>query len=111
MNHRGSVDNCNRCQNQGLEIILGQIRRTPEFWSDGIRHRDGMNFVQALIRNLGSCRPMSKERFKQRTCKNLSTKAEHSGGVMHSSVETALMAEEPRHDLIRSRKGDNCEAG
>jgi hypothetical protein len=56
VNHRRSVDNCNRCQNQDLDIILGEIRRTPEFWSGGIRHRDGMTFVQALIWNLGNCR-------------------------------------------------------
>jgi hypothetical protein len=54
---------------------------------------------------------MLREIFKQRTCKNLSTDAEHSGGVMHSSEENAVMAEEQRHDLIRPEEGDNCETG
>ncbi len=60
MNHRRSVDNCNRCQNQGLDVTLGKIRRTPEFWSGGIRHRGGVTFVQALVWNLGSCRSDAK---------------------------------------------------
>ena len=56
MNHRRSVDNCNRCQNQGLDITLGQIRRVPVFRSGGIRHRGGVTFIQALVWNLESCR-------------------------------------------------------
>jgi len=56
MNHRRSVDNCNRCQNQRLDIALRQVRRKPKFWSDGIRHRGGVTIIQALVRNLGICR-------------------------------------------------------
>jgi len=56
MNHRRSVDKCNRCQNQGLVNALGQVGRKSEFWSGGIRHRDGVTIVQALVRNLGICR-------------------------------------------------------
>ncbi len=44
---------------------------------------------------------MLREPVKQRTCKIQSTDAEHSGGVMHSSDENAVMAVERRHDLIR----------
>jgi len=54
---------------------------------------------------------MLREPVKQRTCKIQSTKAEHSGGVMHSSDENAVMAVERRHDLIRLKEGDNCETG
>lgn len=56
MNHRSSVDNCNRCQNQGFDNALGSVRRQPECGSDGIRHRDGVTFLWAWIRNLGICR-------------------------------------------------------
>ena len=56
VNHLRSVDNCNRCQNQGLDNTLGQVRRVPSFWPDGIRHRGGVTIVQALVRNLGICR-------------------------------------------------------
>jgi hypothetical protein len=34
----------------------GRVRRRPEFWSDGIRHRGGVTIVQALERNFGTCR-------------------------------------------------------
>jgi len=56
MNHRRSVDKCNRCQNQGLDNALGQVRRKSEFWSGGIRHRGGVTTGQALVGNLGICR-------------------------------------------------------
>jgi len=56
MNHRRSVDNCNRCQNQDLDNTLGQVKQKPEFWFGGIRHRDGVTIDQALVRNLGICR-------------------------------------------------------
>ena len=54
---------------------------------------------------------MLREPVKQRTCKIQSTDAEHSGGVMHSSDENAVMAVERRHDLIRPKEGDNFETG
>jgi hypothetical protein len=56
VNHRGSVDNCNRCQNQGFDNALGSVRRRPEGGSDDIRHRDDVTFLRAWIRNLGICR-------------------------------------------------------
>jgi hypothetical protein len=52
-----------------------------------------------------------REPFKWRTHKNQSTDAQHSGGVMHSSVEDAVMVLEQRHGLIRLAASDNCEAG
>ncbi len=54
---------------------------------------------------------MLREPFKWRTHENQSTEAEHSGGVMCSSVEGAVMVLEQRHDLIRLAEGDNCETG
>jgi len=44
---------------------------------------------------------MIRETFKQETCEKLSTDAERSGGVMHSSDETIVMIVEQRHGLIR----------
>ena len=55
MNHRRSVDNCNRCQNQSLDNTLGQVRQVPDFWSGGIRHRGGVTIIQVLVWNLGIC--------------------------------------------------------
>ena len=111
MNHRRSVDNCNRCQNWGLDNALGQARQKSEFRSDGIRHRGGVTIVQALVRNLGICSSMLRERLKRRSRKSLSTDAKYRDGVMHSSVEGAVMVLERRHGLIRLAEGDNCATG
>lgn len=111
MNHRRSVDNCNRCQNQGLDNALGQVRQQPEFWSGGIRHRGGVTIIQALVRNLGICASMLRELLKRRPRKSVSTDAKYRGGVMHSSEESAVMAPERRHGLIRLTEGDNCATG
>jgi hypothetical protein len=111
MNHRRSVDNCNRCQNRSLDNAPGQARQKPEFRSGGIRHRGGVTIVQALVRNLGICASMLRERLKRRPRKSLSTDAKHRDGVMHSSEESTVMALERRHGLIRLTEGDNCDAG
>ena len=111
MNHRRSVDNCNRCQNRGLVNAPGQVRQKPEFRSGGIRHRGGVTIVQALVRNLGICASMLRERLKRRPRKSLSTDAKYRGGVMRSSEEGAVMALERRHGLIRLAEGDNCDTG
>ncbi|MDG4813640.1 hypothetical protein P8629_11590, partial [Hydrogenovibrio sp. 3SP14C1] len=55
VNHRRSVDNCNRYQNQSLDNALGQVRRQPERGPGGIRHRGGVTVIQAQIRNRGTC--------------------------------------------------------
>lgn len=111
MNHRRSVDNCNRCQNRGLDNAPGQVRQQPEFRSGGIRHKDGVTIVQALVRNLGICASMLREPLKRRTRKSESTDAKRRGGVMHSSKEGAVIAPERRHGLIRLVEGDNCATG
>jgi hypothetical protein len=54
---------------------------------------------------------MLRELLKRRPRKSLSTDAKHRDGVMCSSEESAVMALERRHDLIRLAEGDNCAAG
>jgi hypothetical protein len=111
MNHRRSVENCNRSQNRGLVNAPDAARQKPEFRSGGIRHRGGVTIVQALVRNLGICALMLRERLKRRPRKSLSTDAKYRDGVMHSSDEGAVMALELRHGLIRLAEGDNCDTG
>ena len=79
--------------------------------TSGIRHRGGVTFVQALVRNLGICILMLREPFKRRPRENQSTNAKYRGGVMRSSVEGTVMVLERRHDLIRFAEGDNCATG
>lgn len=39
-------------QNQRPHSSLGQDQRLPDYWLIGVRYRDGMTFIQALIWNL-----------------------------------------------------------
>ena len=34
----------------------GQVQREPVYCLGGVRHRDGMNLIQAFVRNVGTCR-------------------------------------------------------
>lgn len=46
-----------------------------------------MNLIQALIRNVGTCVLMQREPSKWKPHEDLSTKAEHRGGLTRSSTE------------------------
>ena len=48
-----------------------------------------MNLIQALEWNVGTCVLMLREQSEWRTHKDLSTKAEHRGGLTRSSKEGA----------------------
>jgi len=37
-------------------IAPGQVSRIPAYWRSGIRHEGGVNLIQALLRNVGTCR-------------------------------------------------------
>ena len=34
----------------------GGVRRIPAYCPGGVRHKDGMNLIQAFARNVGTCR-------------------------------------------------------
>lgn len=108
MNHRRSVDKCNRCRNQGLDNALGQIRQKSEFRSGDIRHRGSVTIAQALVWNLGICRFDVKGVVQAENLQELEYRCDrHRGGVMHSSYEGAVMALERRRGLIRRTEDDN----
>lgn len=50
-----------------------------------------MTYIEAFIRNMGTWGWMPREKFKQRTCKNESTDANHRGGLTGSSDEAFVM--------------------
>jgi hypothetical protein len=35
----------------------GQVQGEPAYCLGGIRHKDGVNLIQALVLNVGTCRP------------------------------------------------------
>ena len=38
-------------------ITPGQIQGIPAYCLGGFRHKGGVNLIQALLRNVGTCRP------------------------------------------------------
>jgi len=66
----------------------GLVRGKPVYRPDGLRHKGGMNLIQAFVWNVGSCRPDVKgETQGGGPTKGESTDAGHSGGVARSSDE------------------------
>jgi hypothetical protein len=51
-----------RCQNRGGWEFSGQVWRQPVYCPDGSRCKDGMSLIQALIRNMGICPLMLREK-------------------------------------------------
>jgi len=49
-----------RCQNWGAVVTPGQAQGEPVYCLGGIRHKGGVNLYQALVRNVGTCRPDAK---------------------------------------------------
>ena len=43
-------------QNWGAQTTPGLVQREPVYCLVGVRHRNGMNLIQAFVRNVGTCR-------------------------------------------------------
>jgi len=67
----------------------------------GVRHEGGVNSVQALVWNVGTCTPMPRERLKRPTRKSQSTEAGCRGGVACSSEEGPVTGRERRRDIVQ----------
>ena len=68
----------------------------------GVRHEGGVTLSQALMRNVGTCRPDAKgEAQADSLRKGQSTDAGHRGGVAHSRVEGPVMGLDRRGDVVR----------
>lgn len=80
---------------------MGLVRDAPVYCPDGIRHKDGVNYSEALVRNVGTCVSLSKERHKQKSCKADSTTL-YRGGLTGSSEEASVMDVERSGQLIQA---------
>ncbi len=68
----------------------------------GIRHKGGVNLIQALVRNLGTCRPDVKGEIQAEGLrKDESTDAGHRGGDVCSRVEGPVMGLDRRGVIVR----------
>ena len=56
--------------------------------------------IQALVRNVGNCVLMIREKLKQSDCESKSTEAKHSGGLTCSSDEISVMEMEQRSQIV-----------
>lgn len=85
-----------------------QSGRRPAYCPDGIRHEGGVTLVQALARNMGTCRLDAKgETQGGGPSKGESTDARHGGGVVRSSDESSVMEPERRGGVIKLYSGIN----
>ena len=67
-----------------------------------------MTLIQALVRNLGTCRPDGKGEVQADSIrKNESTDAGHRGGVVRSRAEGPVMGLDRRGDVIQLCHVDN----
>jgi hypothetical protein len=68
----------------------------------GIRHEGGVTLIQALVRNVGTCRPDAKgEAQAEGLRKSERTEAGHRGGVTRSRVEGPVMGLDRRGGVVR----------
>jgi len=68
----------------------------------GIRHEGGVTLIQALVRNVGTCRPDAKgEAQADSIRKSERTEAGHRGGVTRSRVEGLVMGLDRRGGVVR----------
>ena len=73
----------------------------PADCPSGVRHKSGVTLIQALVWNVGTCRPDVKGESQVRgPHKGESTDAGHRGGPTHSSVEVSVMEMERRGWII-----------
>ena len=92
-----------RRRNWVLTLSQDKVQRVPVYCLDGVRHAGGVNLIQALVWNVGTCRPDAKgEAQVGSTHEGESTDAGHRGGPTRSSVEVPVMGMEQRGWVIRS---------
>lgn len=80
----------------------------PAYCSTDVRHEGGVTLIQALARNVGTCRPDAKgEAQADSICKGLSTDAGHRGGVVRSRAEGFVMELDRRGGIVWLYSADN----
>ena len=89
-------------------LAPGQDWAMPADGPIGIRHKGGVTLIQALVRNLGTCRPDVKGEVQvESLCENESTDAGHRDGDARSRVEGSVMELDRRGVVVRSQHGHN----
>ena len=97
-------------RNRGLISVPGQGWGRPAYCPTGVRHFGGVTLIQALVRNVGTCRPDAKgETQADSLYKGERTDAGHRGGVARSRVEGAVMVRDQRGDVVQLCRAGNLQ--
>ena len=86
---------------RGVSLIWDKSEGYLFYCSVGVRHEGGVNSVQALVGNVGTCTPMPREKLKRPTRKSQSTEAGCRDGVACSSDEGPVTGLERRRDIVQ----------
>lgn len=92
----------NRRRNREGVVNPGQGWGTPDYCPTGVRHEGGVTLIQALVRNVGTCRPDVKGEAQANSLrKGQSTDAGHRDGVVRSRDEGSVMGLDRRGDVVQ----------
>jgi hypothetical protein len=80
----------------------------PANCPSGVRHRSGVTLIQALVRNVGTCRPDDKGETQVRgPHEGESTDAGHRDGAVRSREEGSVMELDRRDCVVQLYRGVN----
>ncbi len=92
----------------GMSLPRDQSGRRPVYCPGGIRHEGGVTVIQALVRNVGTCRSDAKGEVRVGgPHKDESTDAERRGGAVRSRDEGPVMGLDRRGCIVQPRLGAN----
>ena len=83
-------------------LARDKVGGKPVYCPTGVRHEGGVTLIQALVRNVGTCRPDAKgEAQADSLRKGQSTDAGHRDGVVRSRVEGPVMGLDRRDGVVQ----------
>ena len=92
----------NRRRNREGVVGPGQGWGIPDYCPTGVRHEGGVTLIQALVRNVGTCRPDVKgEAQADSLRKGQSTDAGHRDGAIRSRGECPVMGLDRRGGVVQ----------
>lgn len=90
MNHRKRVESVATMSKPGRVVDPGRVQREPAAWLGGIRHKGGVNLIQALVWNVGT------RRFDAAKGAGLRAVAKATEPPPDPKVKGKVQAEDPR---------------
>jgi hypothetical protein len=111
-----------RRQNRGKPLTSGKAWEVPAYCPGGVRHTGGASLVQALVRNVGTCRPMLEaaellggdrkgEPQRAATQRGRVPRRHDRGRSRRSSEEALVMGVEPRARATQDWSAVNRDTG